>query len=140
MDRESIWSVAWRARNLYFVLFIVQFTVGVALIAYWEVFHNLSDGSIETAIAIWKGAGPIAIASASGAMVVLESGRLLMVLAHSLEEYLAKRKARQIDEARAAARAEDYRRWEEWNEQRMAAEAEGREPPPPPSLDDLDAS
>lgn len=52
-----------------------------------------------------------------------------MVLAHSLEEYLAKRKARQIDEARAEVQ-------ERWDEQRKAAEAEGREPPPPPSLDD----
>ena len=57
-----------------------------------------------------------------------------MVLAHSLEEYLAKRKAEQL----ARARAEVQERWERWDEQRKAAEAEGREPPPPPSLDDKD--
>ena len=128
-DRESIWSVAWRTRNLYFVLFIIQFSVGIILIAYQEVFHNNADSLIETLIAIWQGSAPIAITSASNALVVAESGRLLMVLAHGLEEYLTKKREKQL----AAARAEERERWVTWNEQRKIAEAEGREPPPPPS-------
>jgi hypothetical protein len=65
MDRESIWSVAWRAKNLYFVLFIIQYLAGVVLLAYREVFLSHDDSPVETLIAISQGSAPIAVASAA---------------------------------------------------------------------------
>jgi hypothetical protein len=139
MDRESIWSVAWRAKNLYFVLFIIQYLAGVVLLAYREVFLSHDDSPVETLIAISQGSAPIAVASAANSLFIAESWRLLMVLAHSLEEYLAKRREERLAKATADGRADERQRWETWNELRKAAEAEGREPPPPPSLDESDA-
>ncbi len=137
-DRESIWSVAWRARNLYFSLFIIQYLAGVVLLIYQEALRNRSDSVTETLIAIWQGSAPIAITSAANSLFITELGRMLMVLADSLEKYLERRRERRLAEATAKGRTEVYQMWETWNEQRIAAEAEGKEPPPPPSLDDTD--
>ena len=126
-NRESIWSVDRSTKNLYFALFIVQSIVGIGLLTWATLLRQKSP--LETAVIIWQGAAPIIGASAGNAIVTTESGRSLMVLARSLEEWLEKRREADLAEGRAEANA----KWVAWNNRRIAAEQNNEpfdEPPP----------
>ncbi len=74
----------------------------------------------------------------------MEVARTVMVIGGNLERWLKKREQERLDRAVAAARsealAEVQRKWAEWNQRRLDAEARG-EPftePPPDVLSDAD--
>ncbi len=77
----------------------------------------------------------------------MEVARIVMVIGGNLERWLKKREQERLDRAVAAARsealaeghAEVQRKWAEWNQRRLDAEARGEpfiEPPPDASSDD----
>ena len=140
-NRESIWSVDRSTKNLYFALFIVQSIVGIGLLTWATLLQQKSP--LETVVIIWQGAAPIIGTSAGNAIVITESGRSLMVLARSLEEWLEKRREKQREkrdaEVRAEALAEANAKWMDWNNRRIAAD-KNNEPfdEPPPGSDSQD--
>ena len=83
MSREPIWSIASGARQVYFALFTIQFTVAIMLLL------DRNGGILES----WAQLGPIAIASAAMAIAVTEIGGYAMVLARGLEESIKRRRA-----------------------------------------------
>ena len=128
-SRESIWSVPQAWRELYFVLFSIQFTLCTGLIVWYEVFINTGDNAYETFTAIGRNAAPFVIVIAAETIILVE---VLFMLS---ERYLQKRYKQGLSEGSA----DNQRRWEDWNNRRMTAAAEGRpfnEPPPSPSTQD----
>ena len=130
-DRESIWSVERRTKNLYFALFIVQSIVGIGLVAWRAILQN--KGPLETAVTIWQDSATIIAASAGTAIIIAEAWRYIVVLARALEERLERARKKRREEDRAKGRAEERAKWEAWNNRRMAAERDNKpfdEPPP----------
>ena len=128
-DRESIWSVERGTKHFYFALFIFQSIIGIGAVTWWAVLQHKSP--LETAITIWQESAPVIATSAGTAIVITETGRFIMVLARSFEEFLEKRRQRRDAEVRAEVTA----RWVAWNNRRIAAE-KNNEPfdEPPPSV------
>ena len=137
--RDSIWSVSRETKGLYFIVFITLALIGGGLVTYAEVHVNKADGILDTALAAWAGVGRLVIASVAGSLIVTELWRNGLVLAERLEEWLTKRREKQI--AKAVAEAEEKTRaeigslWQAWNERRIEAERLGESfDEPPPSL------
>ena len=124
-DRESIWTVPRVWRGLYFALFSVQVIVCTGLVIWYEAFLIPGDGALETFMAVGRGAAPFVLLVATETVILVEA--LFM-----LSEWFLERRYRR---GRAEGSVEEYRRWEDWNNRRLAAEAEGRPfDEPPPSL------
>jgi hypothetical protein len=83
-------------------------------------------------------------------IALMEVARTVMVIGGNLERWLKKREQERLDRAVAAARSEAHtearsqalaevqRKWAEWNQRRLDAEARGEpfiEPPPDASSD-----
>ena len=122
-SRESIWSVPQTWRELYFVLFSVQFIVCTGFIAWYETFVNVGDNAYETFADTGRVATPFVVLIAAETIILVE---VLFMLS---ERYLRKRYMQ--------GQADNQKEWEAWNNRRMAAEAEGRpfdEPPPSPPI------
>ena len=126
IERESIWSVPTSWRDLYLALFAFQVLICTGLVAWYEVSFRTGDNPLETFIAIGNGSSPFVILVAAETVFLVEVFRMLS------ERYLQRR----FKEGRAEGQAEEYRRWEAWNNRRLAAEARGELfTEPPPSLD-----
>ena len=147
-DRESIWSISPRWRTVYFVLFVIQNIAGISLLCWYEIFRRTEDDAVQTILNISHGSGQTTVGSAGTTLTITEAVRLTMVLGEQLQRWFRKREdervhrrvVESVNEARAEARAEGrtetQRRWDEWLQHRMEAEASG-EPfdEPPPSFD-----
>ena len=128
-DRESIWTVPRAWRGLYFVLYSVQVIVCAGLVIWHEVFLKSEDSALETFMAIGRGAAPFVLVVAAETVILVE---VLFMLS---EWYLERRYRQGKTEGRVEGLAEEYRRWEAWNNRRLAAEAQGLPfDEPPPSL------
>lgn len=131
-SRESIWSVPAAWRDAYFKLFVVLVATTTGLVAWREIVQGVTQGYIETFLAIARGLSPVVIVVVAWSVVSVEVGRMFS------EWYLNRRYAKGLAEGRAEGRARERKRWETWNRARMAAEEQGREftePPPEPSDD-----
>ena len=155
-ERESIWSIPASLKKLYFGLFTAQ----IIIAAVWLAQAALSDESLvgiqAKVLSVWQGMAPAAITSAAFALILTDAWKTSMVIGTWLEDELKKRRERRErrivavalekgqKEGRAegraeaqvaveAARAEERRKWQEWNRRREAAAAAGEEftePPP----------
>ena len=108
--------------KLYLVLFVVLVVSITGLVVWYEIFYNTGDTWPETIKSIGQGIGT-AVAIAIMVIAILE---LVMLIS---ERYNAKRFA----EGKAEGRAEEWKRWRDWNNRRVEAEARGEkfeEPPP----------
>ena len=99
-ERESIWSVERRTKNVYFALFIVQFAVGMIAVVLNETVRNNADGIFDTGLAIWESSASVAITSAAVAITITEAWRFIMVLARTLEERLERTREKRRAEGR----------------------------------------
>ena len=99
-ERESIWSVERRTKNVYFALFIVQFAVGMIAVVLNETVWNNADGIFDTGLAIWESSASVAITSAAVAITITEAWRFIMVLARTLEERLERTREKRRAEGR----------------------------------------
>ena len=95
----------------------------------------------DLALFVWQASAPNALSSAAFSIIILETGRGLMVMASWLEAKLKQRQERRLAEAeakaRANARAETNAEWRAWLDRMREAQAKG-EPfnEPPPSEDE----
>ena len=102
----------------FLLLFVIQFCVYTAILAYYENVVNRKDG-LSTFVAVLGGMPGIIALSTASSIVLLEG------LAMLSERYLKRRYEEGKEEA--------WRVWEDWNRRRIEAEEGGMEfdePPP----------
>ena len=138
--REAIWSVRESTRTAYLVVFVALFGTGMGLM----VAAGSGDPertTLQTVVAYWSLAGGMALASATGSMIVVDVGGPIMVL---LDRALDARDARReafreegrvegLAEGLDKGRDERQREWMAWYERLEEARREGKpfdEPPP----------
>ena len=138
--REAIWSVRESTRTAYLVVFVALFGTGMGLM----VAAGGGDPertTLQTVVAYWSLAGGMALASATGSMIVVDTGGPIMVLLdRALDARDARRKAFReegrvegLAEGRAEREQEMRRELMAWYERLEEARREGKpfdEPPP----------
>ena len=157
-ERESIWTIPIKYKGWYFGLFSVQIIIAAIWLIRTAIVDESRNSIPEILLFIWQAMAPVAITSATFALVIIDTWKTAMVFGTWLEETLEKRKQRQIKAAVEAAvkpaveaavektRAEEreatrqlLRNWQNWNSRREAALAAGKEfNEPPPVTDDPD--
>ena len=154
-ERISIWSIAGNWLTAFYILFSIEVTIIVALVAWREIVQRTDDTAIETAMAIGTGSAPNIFTAAAINIAILFQAEVTKMLA---ERYLKRRfeegkeegKAEGFDEGFGEGRADGRelerkrsRRYAQklraWNQERLDA-AEKGEPfdKPMPELDDED--
>ena len=146
--RDAIWSVRESTRTAYLVVFVALFGTGMGLM----VAAGSGDPertTLQTVVAYWSLAGGMALASATGSMIVVDVGGPIMVL---LDRALDARDARResfrdegreegrveglaegLDKGRAEREQEMRQELMAWYERLEEARRDGRafdEPPP----------
>ena len=149
-ERESIWTIPAKYKGWYFGLFSAQIIIAVIWVIRTAIADESRNSIPEILLFIWQAMAPVAITSATFALVIIDTWKTTMVFGTWLEETLEKRKQKQIKAAVEAAvektRSEEreatrkqLRNWRDWNSRREAAHAAGEEfDEPPPSMDDPD--
>ena len=144
-DRESVWSIPRRWQTAYFVLFAIQNIAGISLVCWYEIAVLNEDDTVLTVLNIIDRLPSVGVGAAAITIALMEVARTVMVIGGNLERWLKKREQERLDravaEARSEALAEVQRKWAEWNQRRLDAEARGEpftEPPPdvPSDADD----
>ena len=141
-DRESVWSIPGRWQTAYFVLFAIQNIAGTSLVCWYEIAVLNEDDTVLTVLNIIDRLPSVGVGAAAITIALMEVARTVMVIGGNLERWLKKREQERLDravaEARSEALAEVQRKWAEWNQRRLDAEARGEpftEPPPDVSSD-----
>ncbi len=136
-DRESVWSVPGRWQAAYFALFAIQNIAGISLVCWYEITVLNGDGFVQTVLSIIDRLPSVGVGAAAVTITLMEVARTAMVIGGNLERWLKKREQERLDRAVAKAKSEAYakarsearnevhRRWSEWNERRLDAEARG---------------
>ena len=165
--RVSVASVPERWRELYLIIFSAQTLALLGLAIWYEVFVVTKDSWPETIFAIGRDVGPgvgvimaESIIITEGLFMVLFGGILRRREERRVEEAenrgrsqgiaegksqgIAEGKSQGIAEGISQGSAQEWEKWQGWNQRRLEAEAEGRpfnEPPPskPPSENKPDA-
>lgn len=102
-DREAIWSVAKSTRRLYYAVFTVQYLLCIVF-ATLNTVSTDGDGFFDTWTTIWLQAGGLVIACAANAIILIEIGRLSVVLSEILRDRLEKSRRQRRAEGRAEVR------------------------------------
>ena len=140
-DRESVWSVPGRWQTAYFALFAIQNIAGISLVCWYEITVVNGDDFVQTMLNIIDRLPSVGVGAAAVTITLMEVARTAMVIGGNLERWLKKREQERLDRAvaeataraKSEARNEVQRRWAEWNQRRLDAEARGEpftEPPP----------
>ena len=150
-DRESIWTIPAKYKGWYFGLFSIQVIVATVWLVKTAIIDGSQNSVSEVLFFIWQSVAPIAITSATFALVIVDTWKTVMVFGTWLEETLEKRRQRQIKAAVEAAvektRAEEreaarraLQDWQDWNRRREAAADAGEEfTEPPPGTTQLES-
>ena len=142
-ERESIWTIPARYKGWYFGIFSIQIIIAAVWLVRTAIVDESRSGIWDILLFIWQSMAPVAITSATFALVIIDTGKTTMVFGTWLEETLEKRKQRQIraavdkavGKARAEAREAVQQSWMEWNRRREAAAAGEDFNEPPPGMD-----
>ena len=148
-SRESIWTVARGWAKAYFTVFTTLNTMNIARVVWFQTTQANHAGWSQMIDAIVDGIGGGALGVAALTISFTDIGRATMVLAGMFEEWVRRRRERQMNEAIAeavgeavAATARETARetatevdglWRAWNGRRLDALAKGEpfdEPPP----------
>jgi hypothetical protein len=110
----------------YIVIFLVQFLLLAGFRVYHELISNPTD-ALTTFMDVLDGLAPVIVFVTASTVLIQEGGEMLA------ERYLKRRHAEGKAEGKMEGQEEERKRWVEWNNRRLKAEAEGRpfdEPPP----------
>ena len=128
--REPIWTIrsGWRAS--YLILFTIQSAVATAILIWYQVTQLTTDSPIETILAIIQGMASIGVASATTAITITEVINGIMVIGEWMRDRFVepqKEKQRQegLEQGIQRGLQQERKRWMEWNQRRMEAEAKG---------------
>ena len=129
-DRESIWSVPHGWRTAYFLTFSVSNLIATCLIVADEVANRGDASPVAVFSSIAERVAVSGLALAITIFSVVEVSSFAMIAAdYFRRKYLEPLKERQREEGREQGREQGrkqiQRLWEEWNERRMKAEADG---------------
>lgn len=141
-ERESIWTIPAKLKRWYFALFSIQVVIATAWLVRTAILDESRNGVPDILTFLWLNMAPVAVSSATFALVIVDTANGIMVLSTWLEETLEKRRQQQIKAAEerglARGRAELQKLqkdWQDWNRRREAAVAAGEEfNEPPPGL------
>ena len=128
-SRESIWTVARGWVKAYFIVFTTLNTMNIARIVWFQTTQANHAGWSQMIDAIVDGIGGGALGVAAMTISFTDIGRATMVLAGMFEEWVRRRRERQMNEAIAEVDG----LWRAWNGRRLDALAKGEpfdEPPP----------
>ena len=124
------------------MLFAIQNIAGTSLVCWYEIAVLNEDDTVLTVLNIIDRLPSVGVGAAAITIALMEVARTVMVIGGNLERWLKKREQERLDravaEARSEALAEVQRKWAEWNQRRLDAEARGEpftEPPPDVSSD-----
>ena len=124
------------------MLFAIQNIAGTSLVCWYEIAVLNEDDTVLTVLNIIDRLPSVGVGAAAITIALMEVARTVMVIGGNLERWLKKREQERLDravaEARSEALAEVQRKWAEWNQRRLDAEARGEpftEPPPDASSD-----
>ncbi len=142
-DRESIWTIPTRLKRWYFALFSLQAVAATAWIITTAVTDKNVNGVSEILLFLWRYLAPAAVASATFALVIIDTANGIMVLSTWLQETLDKRRQREEERHRKELQAavdNERQRWLDWNRRREAAAQAGEEfnEPPPGTAENLE--
>ena len=132
-SRESIWTVARGWAKAYFTVFTTLNTMNIARVVWFQTTQANHAGWSQMIDAIVDGIGGGALGVAAMTISFTDIGRATMVLAGMFEEWVRRRRERQMNEAIAEAVGENNALWRAWNGRRLDALAKGEpfdEPPP----------
>ena len=134
--RQSIWSVASGWLPAYFILFDALGTIGVLYVIGYNVFGRSHPTAHDMIWTIITGIVIVGAASATVSILIVETGKNVMIVGTYLEEMIKRRRARQLAEAEKRGRSALSAEIREWNARRLDAGAKG-EPfdEPPPGMD-----
>ena len=129
-QRVAIWSVPEDWQKWYLALFNLQILCLLGLVSWHEVATAAdSDGPIDILIAIGSSMAGLIIVVAAESIFLTDVTKMLFTIIS--DKFLK----RQYSKGSLEGSLETHKKWEEWNERRMAAQASGEEftePPPPP--------
>ena len=135
--RESIWSVSAQWKAIYFPLFTALTILGAGYITWHGATHRPPGDIHDAIVAIILRLAPAIVVSAGASVVATELGRYTAMLSDVLREktdkWIARKRKEALEKARAEARAENQKLWEDWNQRRLERQAKGEpfdEPPP----------
>lgn len=135
--RVSVMSVHERWWYAYLVAFFVQMAIWTTMVAWDEAVRGNHATVVEYIRAVGEGSSPMVQMFVLNSIIIIELGRLIMVLAQGIADRLKERrekfKAELRSEGRAEGKAELAAKVADWNKRRLEAEARGEgfdEPPP----------
>ncbi len=137
-QRTSIWSISEGWLTAYFLLFTIQFIVGVSFIVWYETVVVTHDSEVETLANILWRAGVIPILSASTSYIFSEGGRLTMVISNWVERKLEERRTNReqmlikqgFEQGREQGREEGFEQGRAYERERIAnGHTDDHEPP-----------
>lgn len=127
--RASIWSVPEGWLTAYFLLFTIQFIVGVSFIVWYETVVVTRDSEAETLMNILWRTGVIPILSASTSYIFAEGGRLTMVISNWVERKLEERRTNREQMLIEQGRKEGFEQGRAYERERIANGRTDDEPP-----------
>ena len=131
--RVSVMSVHERWWYAYLVAFFVQMAIWTTMVAWDEAVRGNHATVVEYIRAVGEGSSPMVQMFVLNSIIIIELGRLIMVLAQGIADRLKERREKFKAELRSEGRAELAAKVNDWNKRRLEAEARGEgfdEPPP----------
>ena len=113
--------------GLYIALLAAALSIGLAIVAWYEIRHNTTDGALETMFAIVQRMQGVIVFSTVTIYVSVQGGQMLA------ERYLRRRFYEGREEGLKEGRAERDAAWSAWYERMLDAQSRGEpfdEPPP----------
>ena len=135
--RVSVMSVHERWWYAYLVAFFVQMAIWTTMVAWDEAVRGNHATVVEYIRAVGEGSSSMVQMFVLNSIIIIELGRLIMVLAQGIADRLKERrekfKAALRSEGISEGKAELAAKVNDWNKRRLEAEARGEgfdEPPP----------
>ena len=131
--RVSVMSVHERWWYAYLVAFFVQMAIWTTMVAWDEAVRGNHATVVEYIRAVGEGSSPMVQMFVLNSIIIIELGRLIMVLAQGIADRLRERREKFKAELIAEGKAELAAKVSDWNKRRLEAEARGEgfdEPPP----------
>ena len=131
--RVSVMSVHERWWYAYLLAFFVQMASWTTMVAWDEAVHGGHSYVVEYIRAVGENSSSMVQMFVLNAIIIIELGRLIMVLAQGIADRLRERREKFKAELIAEGKAELAAKVSDWNRRRLEAEARGEdfdEPPP----------